>query len=310
MLHSVYHEPRSILGLPVPLTSMEKSMMKTLFPVTAGVVALLALSGCSAPSEDSASDTAPTATSNAPAGLVTEGVLTACIDPEYPPLEYYADGSGGEIIGFDADSIRALAAEWGVDAKMEVTSFDGLMPGLQAGRCDMIFGGLYESEERKAVADSVSVMNAGPAVLATPEIAKTLNSAEDLCGLRVASQAASSNALSVTALSEQCVADGKEAIQATEYPKTAETVLAVLNGKADALVETNVAAAYMATQNEGRLEVAGSVFDPDTTFGVFFKQGSPLVEPAREALKTLFENGTLVAIAEEYNLDAEIVDVY
>lgn len=283
---------------------------KTLIPLAAGAVALLALSGCSAPAAEPETEAGSGTASSAPAGLVTEGALTACIDPEYPPLEYYADGSGGEIIGFDADGIRALAEAWGVEAKMEVTSFDGLMPGLQADRCDMIFGGLYESEERKAVADSVSIMNAGPAVLASPDVAETLNSAEDLCGLRVATQAASSNALSVAALSEECVADGNEAIQMTEYPKTAETVLAVLNDKADALVETNVAAAYMATQNEGRLAVAGSVFDPDTTFGVFFKQGSPLVEPAQEALQALFEDGTLVAIAEKYNLDPEIVDVY
>lgn len=284
-------------------------MKKTWFPLAASAAALLALSGCSAPSSDTA-ETDSDAASNAPAGLITEGVLTACIDPEYPPLEYYADGSGGEIIGFDADSIRALADYWGVEAKMEVTSFDGLMPGLQAGRCDMIFGGLYQSPERAEIADSVAVMNAGPAVLAAPDVAKTLTKPEDLCGLRVATQAASSNALSVQALSEQCVADGKPAIEATEYPKTAETVLAVLNGKADALVETNVAAAYMATQNEGRLEVAGSVFEPDTTFGVFFAKGSPLVEPAAEALRALFDDGTLVSIAEEYNLDAEIVNVY
>ncbi len=287
-------------------------MKKTTISIAAGAALLLGLAGCSNAAEPAApaDDAAANASANAPEGLVNAGSLTACIDPEYPPLEYYADGSGGEIIGFDADSIRALAAYWGLDAKMEVTSFDGLMPGLQAGRCDMIFGGLYESPERAEVADSVSVMNAGPAVLAAPETAKKLQKPEDLCGLRVATQAASSNALSVATLSEQCVADGLPAIDATEYPKTAETVLAVLNGKADALVETNVAAAYMATQNEGKLEVAGSVFDPDTTFGVFFKQGSSLVEPAAEALRALFEDGTLEAIAAEYNLAPEIVDVY
>lgn len=286
-------------------------MKKILLPLAVGAAALLTLSACSAPAaEPEAAPGGTDSASTAPAGLVTEGVLTACIDPEYPPLEYYADGSGGDIIGFDADGIRALADAWGVDVKLEVTAFDGLMPGLQAGRCDMIFGGLYESEERKAVADSVSIMNAGPAVLAAPDTAKSLTKPEDLCGLRVAAQAASSNALSVAALSEQCVADGNEAIKVTEYPKTAETVLAVLNGKADALVETNVAAAYMATQNEGKLEVAGSVFDPDTTFGVFFKKGSELVAPAQESLKALFDDGKLTEIAGTYNLAPEIVDVY
>jgi len=247
--------------------------------------------------------------SNAPDGLVTAGVATACIDPEYAPLEYYENGSDGEITGFDADAVRALADHWGVEAKFEVTSFDGLMPGLQSSRCDFIFGGLYMSEERLQVADAAPIMNAGPAALAAPELAAKLSKPEDLCGLRVVTQAASSNSASVAALSEKCVADGEEAIEQAEYPKTAETVLAVLNGKADVLVETNVAAAYMATQNDGKLEVAG-VFEPDTTFGVFTRKDDKLSPAVAEALEALYKDGSWAAIAEQYNLGADILDVY
>lgn len=284
---------------------------KAILTLAASAAALLVLTGCSSGAAESApAEDSGTASSAGPEGLVTEGTLTACIDPEYPPLEYYADGSGGDIIGFDADSIHALAEHWGLKAELASTSFDGLMPGLQSGKCDIIFGGLYQSPERAEVADSVAIMNAGPAVLATPEVAPTLTSPESLCGLKVASQAASSNALSVGVLSDKCVENGDEPITSTEYPKTAETVLAVLNGKADALVETNVAAAYMATQNEGKLAVAGDVFDPDTTFGVFTTLDSPIVEPLTKALKELYDNGTLAEIAAEYNLDPEILDVH
>jgi polar amino acid transport system substrate-binding protein len=276
------------------------------FAAVAAGALLLTACASGAASTDAASDGGD---SNAPDGLVEAGVATACIDPEYPPLEYYENGSDGEIIGFDADAVRALAEHWGVEAKFEVTSFDGLMPGLQSSRCDFIFGGLYMSEERMQVADAAPIMNAGPAALAAPELAAKLSEPEDLCGLRVVTQAASSNAASVAALSEQCVADGEEAIEQSEYPKTAETVLAVLNGKADVLVETNVAAAYMATQNEGELEVAG-VFDPDTTFGVFTRKDDALTPAVAEALQALYEDGTWASIAEQYNLDAEILDVY
>ena len=267
----------------------------------------LLLTACA--SAAASTDTASGGNSNAPDGLVTPGAATACIDPEYAPLEYYENGSDGEITGFDADAVRALADHWGVEAKFEVTSFDGLMPGLQSSRCDFIFGGLYMSEERLQVADAAPIMNAGPAALAAPGLAAKLSEPEDLCGLRVVTQAASSNSASVAALSEQCVADGEKAIEQAEYPKTAETVLAVLNGKADVLVETNVAAAYMATQNDGKLEVAG-VFDPDTTFGVFTRKDDKLSPAVAEALQALYEDGTWAGIAEEYNLGADILDVY
>jgi len=282
-------------------------MYKGIKFTVAASAAVLALAGCGS-SGDSGDEAA--ASGNAPAGLVNDGQATLCIDPEYPPLEYYADGSGGDIIGFDADAGRALAEHWGVEVKFEVTAFDGLMPGLQSRRCDMILGGLYMSEERLQVADAAPIMNAGPAVLAPPAKASELTGATDLCGRTVAAQAASSNAARVKALAEECSAEGKEAPKLTEYPKTAETVLAVLNGKADALVETNVAASYMETQNEGKLQVAPGVFETDTQFGVFTRKGDELSPAVADAFKALHEDGTLATIAEKYNLDPEILDVY
>lgn len=282
-------------------------MKKSLFILAAAATMTLALSACSGGATEPASDGA--ASANEPEGLVNAGTLTACIDPEYAPLEYYADSTGGDIIGFDADGIRALADHWGIDYKFEVTSFDGLMPGLQSGKCDVIFGGLYMSEDRLKIADAAPIMNAGPAVLATPETAKTISKPEDLCGLRVVSQAASANAASIVALSEKCVADGKDPIATAEYPKVSETVLAVLNGKADALVETNVAAAYMVTQNEGKLAEAAGVFPPDTTFGAFTKLDNPFSAALATAIEELRADGTLAKIAADYNLDESILEV-
>lgn len=280
--------------------------MKKLFAFAAAAAVVVTLAGCSSSNGDSSES----ASSNAPEGLVNEGYATFCIDPEYAPLEYYADGSGGDIIGFDADAARALAEHWGVDYKWEVTSFDGLMPGLNAGRCDMIFGGLYINEDRLQVADASAVMNTGPAILASPEVAPELKSKEDLCGRNVAAQSASANAKALAALSEECVASGKSALNISEYPKVSETVLAVLNGKADALIETDVAAAYMETQNDGKLVLVPGIFEPDTQFGVFTQKGSPISAAVAEGLQALFENGTFAKIAEQYNLPVEILNVY
>lgn len=276
--------------------------------LAAAAAAVVLLAGCSAGSPTPSAPAGGDASSSAPEGLVNEGQLSACIDPEYAPLEYYENGSDGEIVGFDADGIRALAEHWGVEANFVVTSFDGLMPGLQSGTCDMIFGGLYMSEERLAIADAAPVMNAGPAILTTPENADSITEQADLCGLTVAAQAASSNELSLQTLNEGECADNPMTVQS--YPKTAETVLAVINGLADALIETNVAAAYMETQNEGSLAVAGDVFPTDTTFGVFTKKGSPVSAAVAEGLRALYDEGVLAEIADQYNLDATIVDVY
>jgi polar amino acid transport system substrate-binding protein len=294
----------------VPTLPDGVKMKKSLLVLGAAAATITLLAGCagsSAPAPASSGSASGDAASTAPEGLVNDGQLSACIDPEYAPLEYYANGSDGEIIGFDADSIQALAEHWGVETNFVVTSFDGLMPGLQSGTCDMIFGGLYITEERLAVADASPVMNAGSAIISTPELAPDLTEPADLCGLTVAVQAASSNELELQSINETECSDDPMTIQS--YPKTAETVLAVVNGLADALTETNVAAAYMETQNEGRLAVA-DVFPTDTVFGVFTQKGSPVSGAVAEGLRALYDDGTLASIAEQYNLGADIVDVY
>lgn len=283
-------------------------MKNRLGALATAAAAVVLLAGCSAGSPMPSAPADGEAAGSAPEGLVNAGQLTACIDPEYAPLEYYENGSDGEIVGFDADGIRALADHWGVEANMLVTSFDGLMPQLQSGACDMIFGGLYMSEERLEIADAAPVMNAGPAILATPENVDSLTSQADLCGLTVAAQAASANEATLQALNEGECSDDQVTVQS--YPKTAETVLAVINGLADALIETNVAAAYMETQNEGQLAVAGDIFPTDTTFGVFTRKDDPISPAVADGLRELHDDGTLAEIAEEYNLDPAIVDVY
>ncbi|WP_028267827.1 transporter substrate-binding domain-containing protein [Arthrobacter sp. MA-N2] len=281
-------------------------MFKYMKPALAAAAVVLALSGCG---NAAASSPAGQASANAPEGLTTSGKLTLCIDPEYAPLEYYANGSGGDIAGFDADAARALAKHWGVEAKFEVTTFDGLMPGLQTRRCDAIFGGLYMSQARLQVADAAPVMKAGPTIVASPANVDKFKTPLDLCGHSVAAQAASSNAARITSLKDECKQAGKDEPRLTEYPKTAETVLAVINGKSDALIETNVAAAYMASQNEGKLAVASKIFPADTTFGVFTRKNNTLTPALAQALKDLQKDGTLAKIATDNKLEASIVDV-
>jgi ABC-type amino acid transport substrate-binding protein len=152
-------------------------------------------------------------------------------------------------------------------------------------------------------------MNAGPAILTAPATVEKFKTALDLCGHSVAAQAASANAARITALKDECKKAGKDEPKLTEYPKTAETVLAVLNGKSEVLIETNVGAAYMAAQNEGKLSVAPGVFPADTTFGVFTRKNDPLSPSVAQALKELHQDGTLAKLAKDNKLDPTIVDV-
>lgn len=286
--------------------------MRKIIQVGVGLAAaMMLLAGCtSGVSSGGTPDAGGSAGPTGPAGLIKAGELSVCIDPEYAPLEYYENGSGGEIIGADADSSRALAKEMGLKLKFQVTSFDGLIPGLVSDRCDLQLGGLYMSKERLAVVDAAPFMLAGPAILVATKFQDKVKTEMDLCGMKVAAQSASSNAIKIHALSDKCKSAGKDAITITEYPQTADTVLAVINGKSDALIETNVGAAYIASQNAGTMVVIPDIFKADTTFGAFVKKDNPLKASIVKGLKAIYDDGTLVTIMKKYNLDPHIVDVY
>lgn len=266
------------------------------------LLALAALTGCTA-AENTAAE-AP-ATDNGPDGLVTAGTLTACIDPEYPPLEYYENGTDGEIIGFDADAARAIAEHWGVGVEFEVTTFEGLQPGVQTGRCDVIPGGLYMSEDRLEVLDGVQYMQTGPGLIVRADDENDYATESDLCGLTIVTQSGGSNAEIAQGIAAEC-GDGTET---AHYPKTADTVVAVVNGNGGALIETDVAAADIVARSGGTLRLIDGFFPRSTQFGMFLQKDSPLTEPLAEALAALNADGTLAEIAETYNLDPTSIAV-
>jgi polar amino acid transport system substrate-binding protein len=238
--------------------------------------------------------------------LVTKGTLTNCIDPEYPPMEYFSNGSSGKIIGFDADSAAALAKELGLKIKQLNTSFDGLIPALNAGRCDIVWTALYLSNKRLAVADGVPYLETGPGVVVAKGNPKKISDLSfSLCGTRIAVQGASANEGLVKAQDKICKDTGKKSIAISSYPKVAETVAALLNGKVDGIVETDVACGDIVNKNAKKLEVAKGYFLGDVSFAAYMNKGSALTPAVKKAVEKLISNGTLAKIAKKYNLDPE-----
>lgn len=288
-------------------------MKRALTCAAAASVAVLALTGCSSDTGSGSGgsdsvDAAAAASLTAPEGLIEDGTLTVCIDPEYPPLEYYENGTDGEIVGFDADAARDIASRWGVDYREEVTTFQGLLPGLSSSRCDVIPGGLSITEERLETLDAVAYMNTGPSLAVNADVADEITSMDDVCGRTLATQAATTYHTYVTAASEDCVARGEEPVELTEYPATAAMALAVISGNADALVDMNIATADMASKNDG-LEVVEGAFPAGDPIAMYVRKGTPLTDSLREALTAMEEDGTLADLAETYGLDPATIEV-
>lgn len=274
--------------------------MKKSMGVLAAVSALSigALTGCSSSGSTDDADAGP-------AGLNNPGELNLCVSLSYEPLEYYENGTDGEVIGWDVDSARALGDLW-VKTNVNVGSFDGMIPGLQSGKCDLVWSGMYINEDRLQVTDAVPVLKTGTEVILTDKAAKGVEDTLGLCGLKLAAQSGSEDESHIQEASDECEAAGKPKIEVKGYPGSVDAIPAVQSGKLDGLVDTTVLAATIASKNEDLTAVHG-LFPADYWFGAFTDKGSELSPEVEAGIHQLIEDGTMQELAEKYGLNPDDV---
>jgi polar amino acid transport system substrate-binding protein len=71
------------------------------------------------------------------------------IDPDFPPFGYIDDQ--GNPAGFDVEAVNWIAEEMGFEVKHQPTSWDTIIPTLNAKKIDFIASGLSVTEERAKV---------------------------------------------------------------------------------------------------------------------------------------------------------------
>jgi len=86
-----------------------------------------------------------------PLGLVHPGTLTVGMNLTSKPQMYLDEN--GKPAGYDVLLLNKLAADLHLKLNIVNLSFDGLIPGLQAQKFDMVSSGLSDTPEREKVVD-------------------------------------------------------------------------------------------------------------------------------------------------------------
>ena len=105
---------------------------------------------------------------------------------------YNLTDSNGKIIGFEPDLVMDLCARMKVECKIIAQDWDGMIPGLNAGKFDVIMDGMSITDERKKSIDFTDPYSATPAAFAVakagpklPDDGKTVNLTTDTTGATV-----------------------------------------------------------------------------------------------------------------------------
>lgn len=157
------------------------------------------------------------------------GKLRIGMEPGYMPFEL--TNQKGEIIGFDVDMAKAMAAAMKVELELVSTAWDGIIPALLTDKFDVIMSGMTLTQERNLkvnFADPYILI--GQSVLIKKDLAATVKSYKDLNNAKFT--VASKLGTTGEQATKKMIPDAKYISYETEQ----EGVIELVNGKIDAFI--------------------------------------------------------------------------
>ncbi|MFD0885930.1 ABC transporter substrate-binding protein [Streptosporangium algeriense] len=283
-------------------------MTKRTYSVIAAALIVTALAGgCGrSASETDANAGAAAAAGKSAKDLVPEAVrktgeLRMATSEGYPPMEMYKKGTQ-ELIGVDPDLAAAIADKLGLKIKVTNAAFDGLIPGLQAKRWDIVMSSMSDTEERRAAVDFVDYFNAGGAVMVKKGNPEGVKNLEDLCGRVVVLAKGSSNLAIGQRQNDKC-AKKMQIMQSEDAPTG---LLSIDSGRAVAtIVDSPVAAMY--AKETGKYDVLPEQYDAGPWGIAIDRNNAGLRDAVAKAMQELLADGGYKAVLDRYGVTANAV---
>ena len=249
----------------------------------------------------------------APAAFAKEWkTVVIGMEGAYPP--WNQTDSSGKIVGFEVDLANDLCKRVGVECKIIAQDWDGMIPGLKAGKFDVIMDGMSITEDRQKEIDFSKPYAAPPAAFMAAkdsDVAKALgpgkvvNTTKDKAGTDAAVKAVQAalkgKTIGVQSSTTHANFAGKylkDVATVKEYKTTDERDLDLKNGRIDiGLDDYPTVAATLDSPDAKDLAIVGPEFIGDV-FGVgeamgIRKSDADLTAKFNDALDAAFKDGSV-----------------
>ena len=215
---------------------------------------------------------------------------------DFEPMDYKDEN--GEWIGFDADMAVAFGEYLGVEVEFVEIDWDNKILELNGKLIDCVWNGMTLTDEVKSAMETSNAYANNAQVVVLP--AAKANDYADvaaLAGLSFAVEAGSA---------------GEAEIEALGYSKTpvqsqANALLEVKAGTSDAAVIDALMAAAMVGEGTDYADLTYTLPLNSEEYGVGFRKGSDLAAALNEFMAAAYADGSMMAIAETYGVQAAII---
>jgi len=261
-------------------------MKKTLALLICALMLVFAFAGCGAPAE-SAADTSLD-------DVMEKGYFILGLDDAFPPMGY-RDAETNEIIGFDIDLAKAVAAEMGIEVKLQPVVWENISMEINNKNVDVIWNGCTITPERQEVFDfSEPYMKNSQVVVVLDDSAYA--SINDLAGKQIGTQSgsASENAINANPDFANAIAG------ITGYATFDKALMDLEAGRIEAVVADATVFGYYYNLQPGTFRALPEDLGSEE-FGIaFHKEADAFRAALQEALDTLIENGTAAEISNKW----------
>jgi polar amino acid transport system substrate-binding protein len=245
---------------------------------------------------EGAEGTEGTGTEGTPAGddtswsyIEDRGYMILGLDASFPPMGF--TDQANEIVGFDIDFAQAVAAELGVELRLQPISWDAKFLELTAKNIDLIWNGLTINEERLAES-LITRPYLGNRQIVVVTADSSISTKSDLTGLNIGAQAGST---SVDALKAE--ADLFASVTLVEFPENMTALLDLKNGQLDAVIVDEVVGRYYVNMDASSYKILSEDFG-DENYGVAVrKTDAAFLTELQNAIDAVITSGQAAEIS-------------
>lgn len=249
---------------------------------------IFSVAGCSN-SQESAADTNSDATE---ATAAKNDVLRIGTEGAYAPFNYTnADGTLG---GFDIEIANALCADMQVTCEIMAQDWDGIIPGLKAGKYDAIVAAMSVTPERaEQVSFTDSYFSNTLVFLAKKDSSFDPSNQSDIDAHSIAAQRST--------ISSQWFEDKYPKADMKLYDTLSNAFLDLGSNRVDAMISDKLPAIeWLSSPAGSKYALKGEEIDINDNFAIAVRPGDPLQAKINQSLANIKANGTYDKINQKY----------
>lgn len=224
--------------------------------------------------------------------VLDKGTLVAGMEGNWAPWSYH-DLDTNEVIGYDADTARAIGEKLGVEVQIVEAPWESLFAGLDDGRYDIVINGVEVTDERSEKYDFSEPYAYIHTALVVRKDNEKIKSFDDLKGKKTV------NSIGSTYM-ELAESYGASAAGVSTLN---DTIQNVIDGRADATLNADVSIYdYLNQQPDANIKIVATTEDASHV-AIPIRKGDETAsfeKAVNAAIEELKADGTLAELSEKY----------